>query len=193
MGGGEQAQDLWAGIKAYSINIDTHTSCLAASPDRAPYGHWPVSCLSWVRSEDRMAAASTCSTNVTCLSAVTVHRHTLSAEIWAQRTHSGGQTDTDASSQPQMYILSDKLIFAVFSVDTHDSLGSCFMLVCLRTHLYVHACKLFQICIHKDINTNIFYAINLIILQRVSMCTCPQKYMVQIHILIPSSHTLWFC
>lgn len=81
-GWGEQAQDLLqALLKAYSINIDTHASCLAASPDWASFGHCTVPCLSWVQPEDRMAAASTCSANVTCLSAMAAHRHTLTVAI----------------------------------------------------------------------------------------------------------------
>lgn len=68
-----------------------------------------------------MAAASTCYANVTCLSAAAAHRHT---QRYGLSVCSGGQAETDASSHTQMYILSDILTLAVFSVDTLDRLDS---------------------------------------------------------------------
>lgn len=76
-----------------------HTHQLSYSLTRpTPFGQWPVSCLSWVRSEDRMAAASTCSANWTCLSAVAEHRHTLWGYELSVYWGGGGHPGTDASS-----------------------------------------------------------------------------------------------
>lgn len=116
-----------------------HTHQLPYSLTRpAPFGQWPVSCLSWVRSEDRMAAASTCSANWTCLSAVAEHRHTL----WGYElsVYSGGSPrDWCKLSHRQTCKLSDILTLSAFSVDTFDSLvvtsGTC---VCTVLYTYSH-------------------------------------------------------
>lgn len=100
-----------------------------------------------------MAAASTCSANVTCLTAAAVRRHTLTVQIQDRRALEGVRLGPDASSETHMCILSCILGLAVFSGDTLSGLDSCSEHVCLRPSLHMHACKLLQICIHTDMNT----------------------------------------
>lgn len=114
---------------------------MAASPDSPlPFSKRPVSCLSWVWAEDRMAAASTCSASVTCLSAVAVCRHTSTVEL--SRRSGGWGSDRCEVSHTHVYILGG--IFAVFSADKVDSLDCCFRAV--FTLQSMHAFRLFQIC-----------------------------------------------
>lgn len=155
MEGGGTSPRFTAGVKAYSINIDTQTSCLAVSPDWAPFGHRPVPCLSWVRSEDRMAAASTCSANVTCLSAA--HRHTLTAEIWAQCTFRRVRLRLMQALRRRCMccVIYLRLQFSALTHLTALTLASD-VCVCTLVYTCTRANSSKYVCTHTDMNTNIF-------------------------------------
>lgn len=184
-GWGETSSKFTAGVKAYSINIDTHTSCLTASLDWPPLltGLCRV-CpenglrIAWLQPPPAPPMWPVCQQQ----------QRTDTHSLWRYELseHSGGSVwDWCKLSHRQKYILSDILTLAAFSVDTLDSLEACFGLVCLHTHLYVHACSRLQMCAHSDMSTNIFLAILYSLL-----AICAQEYKVHPHSSL-SNCLLW--
>lgn len=112
-----------------------------------------------------------CDLSVSSGSAQT-HTHRRGLEL---SEHSGGQAETDASSQTQMY--SDILMLAVFGVDTLDSfaLGVC---VCVCTLIYMcRNANSSKYASHMSTheNTNTFQAVNLANYKMTSV-TAAHKY-----------------
>lgn len=100
---------LWftEGVKAYSINIDIHTSCLAGSPDCPPTT--PVTGLCRVCPESGRGIAWL--------------RPPPALSVWPVcQQRQGSHSDWCKPSPRQMYILSNTLTLAVFGDDKLDSL-----------------------------------------------------------------------
>lgn len=80
------------------------------------------------------------------------HRHTLTVEKLAKRTLRGPAWDWCKLSPKQTYMLSDiQYLHLKFSALTHLTTLTLVVVMCLHTHLYMHACKHFEICAHTDI------------------------------------------